>query len=76
MAPVAGNVQGLTHEKTRTKTKYLGKFWVYLKNKKSARKLTVHVFIYNRQNAQSNGWPLGRANGKNCVYFQQNLLFF
>ena len=39
-------------------------FWVYLKNLKSARKPTVHVFIYNKQNAQSDGWILGRINGE------------
>ena len=57
-------LQDFTHEKTRTKTKYLGKFWVYLKNKKSARKLTVHVFIYYWQNAQSDVWLLFLTNGK------------
>ena len=56
---------------TRTKTIYLGKFWVHLKNLKNSRKLTVRVFIYNRPNAQSNGCLLGRANGEIVQIFSR-----
>ena len=56
---------------TRTKTIYLGKFWVHLKNLKNSRKLTDRVFIYNRPNAQSNGCLLGRANGKIVQIFSR-----